>query len=264
MAVCLQHLFKIFSYYDNKLFNKHKIDNVKNSKVSLVVRANYEGWAFTIPRPTQARRLLKEDSVKIVYINVNNIDEIAKAITKLVDQRNRVNSLTIQGHSDPTTIQLGEESNNKISAKKRFNFGTFKEAINKLEKDAVINLECCETGYIDEDGKKNLGQVIAQTAKGRVVNAPRLSPVGLLVERKIDNGKLVSRFYDWKWSDKGIIKRIISVVIFINLYIYTGINWLKKDVTVQFKSLTEKQALRFNKNRTYYGVNNEYDKRFTS
>lgn len=238
----------LIGYYDRCLMNKHPINDTNDSEVNLVVRcvSDHNG-AFSLARPFQSRELLNNENIKIVYKYVTNINEIDQTITQLKNQGNKIKGLTIQGHGSSGSTALGEStfdgiSTNAFRAGKKLGFDTLENAIDKLEKDAVINLDSCSTGYVGINGKTSLAQAITEVAKGRIVIAPRKDAVALLIDRKVDNGILLNSYYNIKkYSNLNFVNEIVGIM-FANLYMYTGIDYLRENISVLHKAVPKQKS----------------------
>lgn len=236
-AFCIKLLYPL-GYYDRKLIKRHHIDNTIESHVSLIFRCKHDhNGVFSLPHPIQSLRLLKQNDVKIVYVTVKDVFDIAYAIEKLIARNNKITSLSFEGHGNSSSVSFGKTPEDSLSLKRKHELEILRCSLNKLEKDAILNLDSCATGYIDLEGNTSLAQAVAEIANGRLVISARKDILGFFANKKIKNKVLVYKFRDIKTYTQNEYINSITSFLFLWIHLLTGNKCFLEDVTVYNKAI---------------------------
>lgn len=166
-------------------FKNYDGRNVENSDVVLILIAKHDmNGALSVPKPLTTFRLHNHKTTKIVYKEVSQIEDITSAINDLKTRSNRIKGLWINAHGTSCGFRLDQHetvSNCNYPMAQLFpgearlgkgNAFQLRDALHKLEKDAVIALTSCSTAYIGSEGHRSIAQTFATLAPGRLVYAP--------------------------------------------------------------------------------------------
>jgi len=155
----------------------------RNQKVILIL--HIEG---SIPTdPEHFKKLKKQSGYKIVFGNLNSIEDSISDMADLKRKGCQIEALWIRAHGTPTTITFGGICGDQLNIGEEGYFKefylkkatSFCEAINNnLELEAPIILESCFTGKPMPDEKENIATFISRTAQ-RKVFAPKREAINI-------------------------------------------------------------------------------------
>ncbi len=166
----------VYGRYNKYVSQKERLSTYcVSQKVILVLHIKN-----SIPtEPEYFEDLEKQSKCKIVFKEVNAIDEASQAIAGLKKNQCTIAALWIRAHGTPTTITFqGDFTSEALSIEKGDDnnltkITSFCDAIHQnLEKEAPIILESCFTGKPMPNGQENIATFISRVAV-RKVFAPK-------------------------------------------------------------------------------------------
>jgi hypothetical protein len=222
------------------IFKKYDGSHINNSDVIVIlIGKDDSNGAISAPLPNSFK-IHNQERMKIVYQQVSVIEDIDSIFNKMKAQNNRIKGLWGNMHAYSGGLAFSQacvlknyQTMPEGQPVGRGNVDQLKEALQKLDEQAVIVLLGCETGRVDDQGNTCIAQTLASLAPGRTVIAPIEDVDGLGFNLEWKNDSLDVTFKAPKTTRKKGIRGILKN-LFYEMRFTLSLGKYGKNITGRF------------------------------